>query len=191
MSDRLANYVPVSERVAQAQPNLRSVHADTPVMLTDAMGYIRVTVVLNDDRSATGTASFRLDVQGRSAQATNPIEDCETSALGRALAFLGYETARGIASREEVQEAERRATYQPQGRTNGAAQAERVAGGASTKQIGLIRKLMHEHEWNEASILQSARRHGIADVESLTALDGRQASALIDALQQAATAATE
>lgn len=112
--DRLANYVPVSERVSQAQGALKSVHADPPVMLTDTMGYIRVTVVLNDDRSATGTASFRLDIQGKSAQATNPIEDCETSALGRALAFLGYESARGIASREEVQEAERRATYQPQ-----------------------------------------------------------------------------
>lgn len=110
----LDNYVSVAERVNQAQAEIRSIHADAPVMLSDAMGYIRVTIVLKDDRSATGIASFKLDVQGRSAQATNPLEDGETSAIGRALAFLGYSSSRSIASREEVQEAQRRegASYQ-------------------------------------------------------------------------------
>jgi len=118
----LQDYVPVAERVNQAKADIRSIHADQPVMLTDTMGYIRITVVLQDDRSATGTASFRLDLQGRSAQATNPIEDCETSAIGRALALLGYSSSKSIASREEVQEAQRRsdapASYQ-QPATNG------------------------------------------------------------------------
>jgi hypothetical protein len=111
----MQDYRPVAERVSAAQPDLRSVHADQPVMLTDAMGYIRVTVLLNDDRSATGIASFRLDLAGKGAQATNPIEDCETSAVGRALAFLGYSSSKSIASREEVQEARRReaASYAP------------------------------------------------------------------------------
>lgn len=115
MAANLDNYVTVAERVTQAAPDIRTIAADAPVMITDTMGYIRVTVMLKDDRSSTGTASFRLDLQGRSAQATNPIEDCETSAIGRALAMLGYSTARGIASREEVQEARRRenATYEP------------------------------------------------------------------------------
>lgn len=111
----LQNYVSVAERVNQAQADIRTIHADAPVMLSEVMGYIRVTVMMQDERSATGTASFRLDLEGRSAQATNPIEDCETSAIGRALAFLGFSSARGIASREEVHEARRReaASYQP------------------------------------------------------------------------------
>lgn len=113
MPDRLANYVPVAERVTQAQNELIAVEADPPVMMTEAMGYIRVAVYLSDGRKATGTASFRLDLDGRSAQATNPIEDCETSAVGRALAFLGFSSNRAIASREEVRTAQQRgATYE-------------------------------------------------------------------------------
>jgi len=102
------DYVSVAERVSQAQTVLEHVQADPPVMLTDTMGYIRVTVTLKEGRSATGTASFRLDLAGSRAQATNPLEDCETSAIGRALAFLGFASSKSIASREEVQEAERR-----------------------------------------------------------------------------------
>lgn len=104
----LNSYVTVNERVAAVQSVLLRITTETPVMLTEVMGYTRSVVVLTDGRSATGHASFRLDLQDRSAQSTSPIEDCETSSVGRALAFLGFETTRGIASREEVQEARRR-----------------------------------------------------------------------------------
>lgn len=79
------------------------------------MGYIRATVYFHDGRYATGTSSFRLDVTGASAKATNPLEDAETSAVGRAIAFLGYSADKrqgyAIASREEVEEAIRRQEY--------------------------------------------------------------------------------
>lgn len=79
---------------------------------TKKMGYIRATVHFHDGRYATGTSSFRLDVTGASAKATNPLEDAETSAIGRAIAFLGYSADKrqgyAIASREEVEEAMRR-----------------------------------------------------------------------------------
>lgn len=179
MPDRLANYVPVAERVSQAQDAIKSVAADAPVMLTDAMGYIRVTVTLLDERSATGTASFRLDLQGKSAQATNPIEDCETSAIGRALAFLGYESARGIASREEVHEAQRRsdASYDPHpnGSGNGA--------GITDKQLGMLRGKAKAREWGETELLNFAADHGIR-VQKVANLSARQASTLIDALMK-------
>lgn len=119
MPDRLANYVPVAERLTAAQGEIIAVEADPPTMLTDSMGYIRIAVYLSDGRKATGTASFRLDLEGRSAQATNPIEDCETSALGRALGMLGYSSNKSIASRDEVREAQRRqgASYNPPAET--------------------------------------------------------------------------
>jgi len=113
MAYNLEGYVTVAERLAQAGEQLVTVVSEPPVMLTDVMGYIRATVALQDGRSATGTASFRLDLQNRSAQATNPLEDCETSAIGRALGFLGYGSSKSVASREEVQEAERRSNYTP------------------------------------------------------------------------------
>ena len=42
---------------------------------------------------------------------TSALENCETSAVGRALAMAGFEVTKGIASREEMAGAERRAQY--------------------------------------------------------------------------------
>jgi hypothetical protein len=105
------NYVTVAERLNVAHGLIQTIVAEPPVMLTDVMGYIRVVVALSDGRSSTGTASFRLDLTGGRAQATNPIEDCETSAIGRALGMLGFGSRDGIASREEVVEARHRAEH--------------------------------------------------------------------------------
>ena len=122
---RLNDYVQVNERIVAGTPDvlakIRSVAIQPPQMLSEHMGYLRCRVTLEDGRYACGTASFDLSLEGRSAQATNPIEDAETSAVGRALAFLGYHANRSIASREEVQEAQRRAERGPtQARRNGA-----------------------------------------------------------------------
>jgi len=103
------DYVSVAERVAKASPLILSVVSTDPVMVGDVLGFVRVVVTLTDGRTASALASFRLDAQ-KGAQKTNPLEDAETSALGRCLAFLGYATSKSLASREEMQEAQRRDT---------------------------------------------------------------------------------
>ncbi len=51
----------------------------------------------------TGTAHARVFLNGPGVDATNPMENAETSAVGRALGFLGYGLyGTGIASAEEV-----------------------------------------------------------------------------------------
>lgn len=115
------DYTTVAERLTRAADQLQTIIAEPPVMLTDVMGYIRCTVALKDGRTSTGTASFRLDLTGGRAQATNPIEDCETSAIGRALGMLGYGSSKSVASQEEMHEAERRRGQPQQAQpTNGA-----------------------------------------------------------------------
>jgi len=173
----LSDYVTVAERLALAHEQITLVVSEPPTMMTDVMGYIRATVALKDGRSATATASFRLDLQGKSAQATNPIEDCETSAIGRALGFLGYGSSKSVASREEVQEAERRrdtpASYTPASNGHGS------PGKASEKQIKMLFAI-----WNKSGYegkLQDwiAESYGCG-IDDLTM---PQASAAIETLQ--------
>ena len=46
MSDRYKNYVSVAERLHEATADIQTIVTEPPVMLTDAMGYIRATVAL-------------------------------------------------------------------------------------------------------------------------------------------------
>lgn len=102
-------YVSVAERIQAAthddDPRPRNVVRVERVdfrMLNEVMGMMTYEVELRTGEKAQGTSSFRLDLTGKSAQSTNPIEDGETSAVGRALAMLGYHTDRGMASQEEM-----------------------------------------------------------------------------------------
>jgi hypothetical protein len=54
----------------------------------------------DDKRPATGHA---MEIDGSSfINKTSHIENCETSAVGRALAMLGFEISKSVASQEEV-----------------------------------------------------------------------------------------
>lgn len=101
------DYNTVADRLRMAKDAIDTVNVSTPTMLNAVLGYMQVTVILKDGRQATGTASFRTDAE-KGAQKSAPVEDAETSALGRALTFLGYSTSKSIASRDEIEIAKRR-----------------------------------------------------------------------------------
>lgn len=84
---------------AQIIPNI--VHCDDDVVR------MRVEIRIETVVTAVGHAEeYRADV---GINATSALENCETSALGRALAFMGYASADSIASAEEVAGAEKKA----------------------------------------------------------------------------------
>jgi hypothetical protein len=86
----LKDYVTVRERVMAAQEQIQEVVVTRLEMVGDNRGIITVRVTLKDGRIGEGSEAFQFGLTGKSAQATSPVPDAETSALGRALQWLGF-----------------------------------------------------------------------------------------------------
>lgn len=90
-------YVTVTERLAKAQVDLVSVN--TEVLAHEPRVVIKATITLKSGFVATGISAANVN---KAIEKESPYEVAETSAVGRALAFAGYETTNGIASAEEM-----------------------------------------------------------------------------------------
>jgi hypothetical protein len=69
---------------------------------------MRAEVYRSPDDAQPAATGHAFEVRGESyVNKTSYIENCETGAVGRALALLGFEVKRGIASREELEKTAR------------------------------------------------------------------------------------
>ena len=109
MSFNLDNYEPVADRLERFWKDHPGGRVMTE-MLTRDQGVVvfRASVWFDRadvDATATGWAS---EVEGgRGVNATSALENCETSAIGRALANCNYAPKAARASREEMRAATR------------------------------------------------------------------------------------
>jgi hypothetical protein len=106
-ADRYENYVPVVERIEQFYAKFPEGKILTSIIEHDReQGFVLVRAEVyrhaNDTLPAATGHAYEYRDSGYT-QKTSYIEVGETSAVGRALAFLGFETKRGIASREEIE----------------------------------------------------------------------------------------
>jgi len=107
----LDNYIPVNERLGLFYKDFPNGRITTELIQHDIeSGFVMFKASAFRDRedadpSSTGHA-FEEKTQGY-VNKTSYIENCETSAVGRALALLGYEITKGIASREEMAKVQR------------------------------------------------------------------------------------
>ena len=109
MGFNLAEYEPVEDR-------LRAFWADWPEgrVLTDLVARTETQFVVKaflhrnaEDATAYATGYAEETVSARGVNQTSALENCETSAIGRALANAGYAPKGKRPSREEMQKAER------------------------------------------------------------------------------------
>jgi hypothetical protein len=99
------DYIPVNERIAAfyaAHPE-GSIQSEL-VELSESRVVMRAYAYRSQDDQRPGIGYSSLEIPGRTPYTRgSEIENCETSAWGRAIAALGFEVKRGIASAEEVQ----------------------------------------------------------------------------------------
>lgn len=105
--DRFEDYVPVAERLEKFYERFPDGRIITSIVQHDIdTGFIlmRAEVYRNADDAQPAATGHAFEVRSEGyVQKTSYVEVCETSSVGRALALLGFEVKRGIASREEIE----------------------------------------------------------------------------------------
>jgi hypothetical protein len=107
----LDSYVTVAERIAAFYQAFPTGRICTQIVEHDTeSGFIlmRAEIYRSTEDASPSATGHAFEVRGDSyVNRTSYIENAETSAVGRALALLGFEVRRGIASREEMEKAAR------------------------------------------------------------------------------------
>ncbi|MCP9495336.1 MAG: hypothetical protein MSG64_12895 [Pyrinomonadaceae bacterium MAG19_C2-C3] len=110
-NDALANYVPVAERIEKFHERYSEGRILTTIVEHDIeTGFIlmRAEIYRNNDDAMPAATGHAYEVRGESfVNKTSYIENAETGSVGRALAILGFEVKRGLASREEMEKQSR------------------------------------------------------------------------------------
>jgi hypothetical protein len=134
--------------------------------------------------TATGYAQeIRSD---RGVNSTSFVENCETSAIGRALANCGYATHGKRPSREEmskVSRAENPSAGHAPSTPSGALEHIPRGAFATPKQIGYIKKLAKDAGLDDLRLLEMIHRELNDDSAVLELLKSHEASRMIEALK--------
>lgn len=94
-------YAEVSERVIAFRKVYPNGRIETEIINTDGETVTMIAKVFNDEdkQIATGHAS---EIKKGTVNSVSMLENCETSAIGRALGFCGFGIDNGIASEQEI-----------------------------------------------------------------------------------------
>jgi hypothetical protein len=199
MSRNLDDYVDVATRVAQfykqhPEGAIRSevYFDDGKVVRVRGSVYRKVT---DEHPSGVGHAE---EVRGSGpVNKTSALENCETSAWGRALAAAGLEVRKGIASREEIEQA--KAEENRQATTNGNV-AEHLAASVDLSIVKGIREKLADSDISADEVGLLLVAVGVEDIalatllteEKITRGEAKHAASLLtDEQAQAVLAAVD
>ena len=136
----LEDYIPINERIIKMYSDYPDARIVTDVIeLTDTRVTFRARVYRTPDYPVPTTGHSYMTIPGtthftRGAE----LENTETSAVGRAIALMGYEVKKSIASRDEVASKQVEEGYEPASvspKRNPASASKTI----TEKQVGLLR----------------------------------------------------
>jgi hypothetical protein len=177
----LSNYETVEQRLVRfwaAYPNGR-VYTSMMNYTGDACVFYAELYADKEDKVPVATGYAEEVKSDRGVNATSFVENCETSAIGRAIANCPLQApASGPRpSRNEMQKVERLTTPpQPQVHTPSGAFA-------TPKQIGYIKKLAKDAALDDLGLLELIQRELNSDEAVLELLKSHEASKIIEALK--------
>jgi hypothetical protein len=102
----LNDYVQVNERIEAFYKKYPSGSIQTEILSNENGQVIFKAYIYRDKEDNKPCVGHAMEKEGSSfINKTSHIENCETSAVGRALAMMGFEIKKSIASKEEVENA--------------------------------------------------------------------------------------
>ncbi len=111
MSDRnfAADYIQVNERIAAFRDRYPDGSLQSELLrLDESIVVMKAYAYRTPDDPRPGIGHSSLGIPGKTPYTRDSeLENCETSAFGRALAALGFEVKRGVASAEEIRNKQR------------------------------------------------------------------------------------
>ena len=162
-------YVTVNERLKAFREHFEDYALETELVeVNDKQALIRATIKDPSGRIiATGTAYERADQKGSMVNATSHVENCETSAWGRALGNFGIGIDDSVATADEVVNATKKPAYEPK-KPDTRLIMEALTPCKDVKNVETIWKRAMAHSWSveELKDLNECKLNVLARIES-------------------------
>jgi len=157
-------YVQVSDRVMYFNEVYKNGNIETKLLseIDNNRVVIKAYVTPDVANPARVFTAYSQEVVGDGmVNKTSALENAETSAVGRALGFMGIGIIEGIASADEVHKAQ----------NNHQAQSHNNYDAPSDKQLELIKKLKEQRGWTSAEIVAELN---MGEIKTLTKNDAKR-----------------
>ena len=190
MAFNLTDYETVEDRLvrfwAEHGPGAR---IETTMMSYDGDSCVfRAEIYFKNSETVPTATGYAQEIRSdRGVNATSFVENCETSAIGRALANCGYATHGKRPSREEMSKVSRSESIPNAGHASPApaGNSEHNPRGAfaTPKQLGYIKKLAKDAGMDDLRLLELIQRQLNDDTAVLELLKSHEASKIIEELK--------
>lgn len=153
-SFNLDDYVQVNERIEKFYEKYPDGSIQTEIISNQNGEIIFKAYAFRDREDTRPATGHAMEREGSTyINKTSHIENCETSAVGRALAMLGFEIKKSVASREEV--------------ANAKIQQEELSKKITKEQADVLLKVFENLNIAEGDVKKSLANMGVSTVQDL------------------------